>query len=93
LTSEQHRLNADALQLSSAAFEECLAGTEVTAKVRADAVASQGLGLRSTPTLHIGVITPDRTVKVVEQFSGLPLVVALKKRIDTVLATVQPSRR
>lgn len=93
LSQEQYRSNATALGLSVGTFDACLAGAEMTAKVRADALLSQGLGLGSTPTLHIGLITPEHSVKVVEQLSGLPQVAALKKRIDTVLATVAPARR
>lgn len=93
LSPEQYRSNAADLRLLSEAFDTCLAGTEATAKVRADSLASQSLGLSSTPTLHIGLITPGGTVKVVEQFSGVPQVGALRKRLDTVLAAATPSPR
>ncbi len=93
LSAEQYRSNAADLRLVSEAFDACLAGTEATAKVRADSLASQSLGLGSTPTLHIGLITPGGTVKVVEQFSGVAPVAALRKRIDTVLVTATPSPR
>lgn len=93
LSPEQYRSNAADLRLASEAFDRCLDGTEATAKVRADSLASQSLGLSSTPTLHIGLITPGGTVKVVEQFSGVPPVAALRKRLDTVLVTATPSPR
>lgn len=93
LNTEQYRTNAADLRLASEAFDRCLDGPDATAKVRADALASQSLGLGSTPTLHLGLTTPAGTIKVVEQFSGVPQVAALRKRIETVLATATPSPR
>ncbi len=80
---EQH---AAVLGLPPEQFKACVSGQEVAQKISNDAAEARALGIRGTPTFFLGLLGPDRTVKVLARLNGSVPVEEFARELDRLIS-------
>ncbi len=90
------REKAIALPLDVETFDRCINDAEAGARVRRDAEGARDLGIASTPTILVGLLSVDNgrsvNVKVIERFDGHHAFERLSVVIDGILADTTSNR-
>ena len=77
--------------LKTEPFESCLGSEAAADRVYTDAGVAVALGVEATPSVLVGVIQPDRRIKVFRHFRGRPSEDTLFGTIDTLLTSAASS--
>lgn len=78
--------HAAALQLDTAAFQQCLDSGRFATDIKKDIVDAGNAGISGTPSFLIGTVQPNGTVKVVKKLVGAKSYDDFKAALDAVLA-------
>jgi protein-disulfide isomerase len=83
---------AKSLGLDVSSFEACIE-TDGKTQVRSDETSAGSLGVHGTPAFFIGIIQPDRTVKVRKVLTGATDAKVFEDAINEVYTAVRLERR
>ena len=86
LTTADLPKHADALQLNTAMFQQCVDSGRYAADIRKDMDVAAAAGISGTPSFLIGVVQPNGSVKVTKKLVGAKSFSEFKAAIDSVLA-------
>lgn len=90
LAPEELTKYAEALQLNTSLFQQCLDSARYAADIKKDIAEANSVGITGTPTFLLGTIDPrDGTVKVTKKLVGAKPFAEFKAAIDSLLATPQ----
>jgi protein-disulfide isomerase len=82
-------IHARDIDLDAAKFEQCLAG-DVMDQVRQNVSRARGLAVSSTPTVFLGTVLPDGSVKVAQRLVGAVSLSKVTESIQALLTAAAP---
>src|SRR5712692_8675866 len=77
--------HAEALQLNTSMFEQCLDSGRYAADIKKDVDFGNNNGISGTPSFFIGVVQPNGSVKVTKKLVGAKSYEEFKSALDSVL--------
>ena len=78
--------HAEALQLNTSLFQQCLDSGRFAADIKKDIADAGSAGITGTPSFLIGVVQPNGTVKITKKLVGAKPYAEFKTALDTLLS-------
>ena len=82
---------AQAVQIDSALFQQCLDSGRYSSDIKKDITDANGVGITGTPSFLIGVVQPNGTVRVTRKLVGAKSFGEFKAALDALLTSPAPS--